>query len=63
MKVTWKWLNDFIDLSDLNIEKLSDKLGAQGLEVDDVDYPAEKISNVVIGYVKNIEKHPNADNL
>ncbi len=63
MKVTWKWLNDFVDLSGLKIEELIEKLGAQGLEIEEIERPSEEINNLVIGYINKIEEHPNADNL
>ncbi len=62
MIVTKNWLNEWIDLSGIDAVQLCKTLNAIGLEVDRHD----KISvagGVVIGFVKQCEKHPDADKL
>ena len=63
MKVTWNWLNEFVDLNGLSIEDLEQKLAMQGVHIEEIEYCKERVSNVVVGYVKSVEKHPDADRL
>lgn len=62
MIVTKQWLNEWIDISAIDIDKISVALNSIGLEVDGLT----KIripTNVVVGNVISCEKHPNADKL
>jgi phenylalanyl-tRNA synthetase beta chain len=62
MIVTKRWLEDFIDISKIDINDICKKLNSIGLEVDSL----EKIripAGVVVGYVESKEKHPDADKL
>ncbi|MDD5716696.1 MAG: phenylalanine--tRNA ligase subunit beta [Sulfuricurvum sp.] len=62
MIVTKNWLNEWIDLSEVDTEHLLKTFNAIGLEVD----RHETISipdGVVVGYVEKCEKHPDADKL
>lgn len=62
MIVTKQWLNEWIDINAIETDKIAIALNSIGLEVDGVT----KIripSNVVVGKVVSLEKHPNADKL
>ena len=62
MIVTKEWLNEFVDLSNISTQKICEALNSIGLEVDSVNKP--NISDgVVVGFVKECEKHPDADKL
>ncbi len=63
MLLSIKWLNDYIDLSDVSVEEIIEKLTASGLEVDEVTDLRKKYENIVVGYVEESRKHPNADKL
>ncbi len=63
MLVSLKWLNDYIDLSDVSVEEVNDKLTSSGLEVEEVIDLRKKYENIVVGYVEKSEKHPDADKL
>lgn len=64
MLVSLKWLRDYVDYGERSVEEMSTLLTKLGLEVDGVEYIAkEKSENVVAGYVKESEQHPNADKL
>ena len=52
-----------MDIGDLTPEQLAEKITRSGIEVDGIEYVAEKSTNVVVGYVQSCEKHPNADKL
>ena len=62
MIVTKNWLNEWIDLSGVSTEQLLKTFNSIGLEVDRHD--AIRVpDNVVIGYVEECERHPDADKL
>ncbi len=63
MFVSLNWLKNYIDLDQLSPEELADKITKTGIEVEGIEYIAEKSSNVVVGLVESCEKHPNADKL
>lgn len=63
MKVSYKWLNDFVDLSDISVEVLAEKLTNSGFEVEEVIYQNRFLHDVYVGKITKIEKHPNADKL
>ncbi|AJC49088.1 phenylalanine--tRNA ligase subunit beta [Allofrancisella guangzhouensis] len=63
MKFSHNWLNEYLDATQSS-QDLADTLTLAGLEVDAVEtVVTEKVSNVVIGQVKTITKHPDADKL
>ncbi len=62
MIVTRKWLEEFIDLSDVSTKEIITTLNKIGQEVE--GYKKIEIpENVIIGEVIECEKHPNADKL
>ncbi|MFZ3576354.1 phenylalanine--tRNA ligase subunit beta [Virgibacillus sp. DJP39] len=63
MLVSLNWLKNYIDISDISPEDLAEKITKSGIEVEGIEYVAEKSENVVVGYVKECEQHPNADKL
>ena len=63
MKISLNWLNDYIDLKDVPLDVILDKLTYSGLEVEDVVDQSKKFDNMVVGLVKESIKHPNADKL
>lgn len=63
MKISLNWLNDYIDLKDISLNEILDKLTYAGLEVEEVEDQAKDFENIVVGYVVEAKKHPNADKL
>ncbi|OEH84434.1 phenylalanine--tRNA ligase subunit beta [Desulfuribacillus stibiiarsenatis] len=63
MKVSYKWLNEWIDLSDITPEILADRLTNAGIEVDAIERLDKGVSNVVVGHVLEVVQHPDADKL
>jgi len=65
MKISYKWLSDYLPLS-VEAERLSRILTSIGLEVEDF-YKYEEmkggLDSLVIGEVLTCERHPNADKL
>ncbi len=62
MIITKNWLNEFLDVSELSIEKIAQTLNSIGLEVDSIDEVSIP-SKVVVAKVLECEKHPDADKL
>ncbi|MED0737188.1 phenylalanine--tRNA ligase subunit beta [Aneurinibacillus thermoaerophilus] len=63
MKVSYNWLAQYVDLSGVTPEELAEKLTRSGIEVEAVEYVNKGVSKVVVGYVAEKEKHPDADKL
>lgn len=62
MKVSYKWLQDYVDVS-ISPQELADRLTMAGVAVENVHYLGEGISSVVTGQILQINQHPNADKL
>ena len=62
MKTPLKWLKDYTDIG-LDIAEFSRRMIMAGFEVEEILTPAAEISNVVVGRILKIERHPNADKL
>jgi len=62
MKVSLKWLRDYVDIK-LAPEELAEKLTMSGLEVKGIQTIGGTWDNVVIGEVIALNPHPNADRL
>ncbi|WP_210364974.1 phenylalanine--tRNA ligase subunit beta [Bacillus sp. REN3] len=63
MLVSYKWLQEYVDLSGNPAEELAEKITKSGIEVEGVDKLDEGLSGVVVGHVIECEKHPNAEKL
>ena len=62
MLVPISWLKDYVDIR-VSPETLAKKLVAIGFEVEDIIYQNRQATNVVVGKITAVEKHPNADRL
>ena len=62
MKVSLKWLKDYVDIK-LTAGKLAGRLTMAGLEVKGIQAIGGAWDNVVIGEVVALNPHPNADRL
>lgn len=62
MKVSLKWLKQYVDLEGLTNEEIANKLTFAGIEVEDF-YTLAQGSNLVIGQVIECVEHPESDHL
>jgi phenylalanyl-tRNA synthetase beta chain len=62
MKVSVQWLRELVGI-DLPTAKLAQVLTMGGLEVEEITPVAGDFSGIVVGYVKSVSPHPNADKL
>ncbi|WP_232695739.1 phenylalanine--tRNA ligase subunit beta [Brevibacillus daliensis] len=63
MKVSYQWLKEYVDINDLTPQELAEKLTRSGIEVEGIESLNAGVTGVVIGYVQEREKHPDADRL
>ncbi|MDN6640786.1 MAG: phenylalanine--tRNA ligase subunit beta [Tetragenococcus sp.] len=63
MFVSYKWLNELVDVSEVTPQALADKMSLTGIEVEGVSYPSNGLKNIVVGYVKTCVPHPDSDHL
>ncbi|MFC5464347.1 phenylalanine--tRNA ligase subunit beta [Lederbergia graminis] len=63
MLVSYKWLQDYVDLTGVTAEELAEKITRSGIEVDGVEQLSNGVKGVVVGHVLECEKHPEADKL
>lgn len=62
MKFTFEWLLSHIE-TDLSVEEISEKLTSLGIEVEEICDNSKKFDNFVIGFVRKLDRHPDADKL
>jgi phenylalanyl-tRNA synthetase beta chain len=62
MKFTFSWLKDHLETS-ASLDEIAEAMIAVGLEVEEVDDPAQRLKAFTIGEVISAEKHPDADKL
>lgn len=62
MLVPISWLKDYVDIN-VSIPTLAKKLVGIGFEVEDIIYQEKQATNVVVGKIVKVDKHPNADRL
>ena len=64
MKVSLNWIKDYVDLpADMDLKRLSYDLTMSTVEVEDTIELGKQFDNMVVGQIKTIEQHPNADKL
>lgn len=62
MNLSVNWLNDFVDIK-TDPREFADKMTMSGSKVEIFDNYKNHISNVVVGKITKIEKHPDAQKL
>jgi phenylalanyl-tRNA synthetase beta chain len=62
MRVPLSWLREYVDIS-LSPRELADELTMRGMEVDSVETAGADWTDVVVGRLLDVRRHPNADTL
>jgi len=62
MKASYKWLKELVDF-DLPVEELAFRLTDAGLEVENITSVGKDLNGVVVGEIKKVSPHPQADKL
>jgi len=64
MYISKNWLKKYVFLPDsLDAEEFASEITLHTVEIDGVEDQAKALENIVIGEVKKVEKHPDADKL
>ena len=63
MQVSLNWLNEFVDLSDKDVEQIAHELTMSGLEVEEIEEVKPKFTNIKTVKIEKIDNHPNSDRL
>lgn len=61
MAISLNWVNDYIDIKDVDLVELANKITKAGINIESVD--SNKIDNLVIGKVLECVDHPDSDHL
>ncbi len=62
MLVPIKWLKDYVDIN-IDSKEFAEAMTMSGSKVERIEELGKEISNVVVGRILKIEKHPDADKL
>lgn len=63
MNLSMRWLNEFVKLDHMNPRTFSEAMTMSGSKVEGYEIEGSEISNVVVGKVVSLEKHPDSDHL
>jgi len=63
MQISLNWLNEFVDLSDIETEQIAHELTMTGLEVEEISNIKPKFTNIKTVKIEKIDNHPNSDHL
>ncbi len=63
MKLPVSWLAEYIDISDLSMQELADRITFAGIEIEGIEEEGSSFDNVVVCEVRSSEAHPNSDHL
>ena len=64
MKISCRWLQEYIDCKHVPISELADRLTMAGLEVEGIEELQYHIPDrVVVGEILDVQKHANASEL
>ena len=63
MLVSYKWLNEYLDLSSVSPKELGDMMSITGIEVEGIETPAENLKKIIVGEVIECVDHPDSDHL
>ena len=63
MLVSLEWLNEYVDISDLEAEEIAHALTMSGLEVEEIEKIGAEFSDIAVAEILETKPHPNADKL
>ena len=64
MLVSLNWIKDYVKLpDDMDLKKLAYDLTMSTVEVEDAEELAKRFEGIVVGVIKEVLPHPNADKL
>ncbi len=63
MKVSLNWLNEFVDITNIEPERIAHELTMSGLEVEELSEVRPQFTNIITAKIEKIDAHPNSDRL
>ena len=63
MEVSLNWLNELVDLKDIDVKQIAHELTMSGLEVEEIEELRPKFTNIITAKIEKIDNHPNSDHL
>ena len=63
MKISLNWIKDYINLYGISTGDIVEKLTMSGLEVEDYVDQNKIYAGIIVGIIKDVMKHPDADKL
>ena len=63
MEVSLNWLNELVDLKDVDVKQIAHELTMSGLEVEEIEELRPKFTNIITAKIEKIDNHPNSDHL
>ena len=63
MQVSLKWLNELVELSEIEVEQIAHELTMSGLEVEEIEEVKPQFTNIITAKIEKIDAHPNSDHL
>lgn len=63
MKLPISWLAEYIDISDLSVQELADRITFAGIEIEGIEQVGPCFDNIVVAEVRECADHPNSDHL
>ena len=64
MKLSLNWIKDYVKLpEDMDLTRLAYDLTMSTVEVEGAESLAERFENIIVGEIKEVLPHPNADKL
>ena len=63
MKISLKWLQEYVDISNLTPQEIAKSLTDVGLEVESIEATGKVPDSVIVGRIRSAQKHPNAQTL
>ncbi len=63
MLVPVNWLKDYVNIDNISIDEIKERMIMSGSNIETVKKVAEEVENVVVGKILEIKQHPDADKL
>lgn len=63
MNLSKRWLKEFVDLPEMPLRQFTEAITLSGCKVESWSTEGEEISNIVVGKVLSLERHPDSDHL
>ncbi|MBR0536584.1 MAG: phenylalanine--tRNA ligase subunit beta, partial [Clostridia bacterium] len=63
MDLSRKWLCDYVDMTGVSDKEFADKITLSGSKVESWRKEGEELSNIVVGEILSLERHPDSDHM